>query len=93
MVKKMIYKSTVQSKRLTPQYNVVNIDKSTYILLRNFTKKEVQIETQYGGIITLRLNENLQIYAPLEYPICEVWRLITTGNDVVIEVVYTYQSK
>ena len=89
----MIYKSTVQTKKLTPQYNVVNIDKSTYILLRNFSKKIVEIETQYGGIITLRLNENLQIYAPLEYPICEVWRLITTDKDALVEIVYTYQSK
>lgn len=89
----MINKSTVQSKKLTPQYNVVNIDKSTYILLRNFSKKIVEIETQYGGIITLRLNENLQIYAPLEFPISEVWRLITTDKDAVVEVVYTYQSK
>ena len=90
----MINKSTVQVKRLTKQYNVVNIDKSTYIILRNLGKlNEVEIETQYGGIITLRPSESVQIYAPVEYPICEVWRALFPNGDSLVEILYTYQGR
>ena len=86
-------KSTVQTKQLTKQYNVVNIDKSTYILLRNLGKKDVEVETQYGGIITLRASESIQIYAPVENPICEVWRALFPNGESLIEILYTYQGR
>ena len=86
-------KSTVQTKQLTKQYNVVNIDKSTYILLRNLGAQDVNIETQYGGIITLRTKETIQRYAPVEFPIVEVWRAYFPNGESLVEILYTYQGR
>ena len=86
-------RSSVETKVLTKEYNVVPLQNVTYILLRNLGNHTVYIETTYGGTILLEKNERMQIFAPVECPINEYWKVRYPNGESEIHVTYTYQDK
>ena len=86
-------RSSVETKVLTQQYNVVSLENVTYILLRNVGNNDVFIETTFGGTIFLQKSESMQIFAPVQCSINEYWKVKYPNGDSPIHVTYTYQAK
>jgi len=86
-------RSSVETKVLTFDYNVVTLECVTYILIRNLGNNDVFIETTYGGTIYLQKSDFMQIFAPVECPINEHWRVKYPNGDSAVHVTYTYHTR
>jgi hypothetical protein len=85
-------RSSVETKVLTKDYNVVSFEGVTYVLLRNLGNNDVFIETTYGGTIVLQKSESMQIFAPTRCPLNEYWKVKYPNGDSPIHVTYTYHN-
>lgn len=87
-------KSSIQTKILTPTNNVVSVENTTYILIRNLGLNDAYLETEYGGRIFLPSGMiPMQIYAPISATLDEVWRANFPFGATDIHIVYIYHGK
>ena len=87
-------RSTIQSKKLTPSNNVLNLENSVYVCFQNLGPNDCEIQTSSGGNILLPTSgPQVQVYASDEKPFQETIQANFPFGNSVIQVVYSYMGK